>query len=106
MRASIGYLLCALMDEELAGTPFRPLRLHRIYRLRVERHGDQVKLTSRGGLDWTRRFPWIAETARKIRKTHGVGPMRQVSQDRAAAFSFSATSPALRLKRANSGSAT
>ncbi len=39
------------------------------YRLRVERHGDQVKLTSRGGLDWTRRFPWIAETARKIRKT-------------------------------------
>jgi ATP-dependent DNA ligase len=74
--------------------------------LRVERHGDRVKLTSRGGLDWTRRFPWIAETARKIRKTHGVGPMRQVSQDRAAAFSFSATSPALRLKRANSGSAT
>ena len=57
------------MDGELAGTPFRPLRLHRIYRLRVERHGDQVKLTSRGGLDWTRRFPWIAETARKIRKT-------------------------------------
>ena len=25
------------MDGELAGTPFRPLRLHRIYRLRVER---------------------------------------------------------------------
>ena len=37
--------------------------------LRVERHGDRVKLTSRGGLDWTRRFPWIAETARKLRKT-------------------------------------
>ena len=51
------------MDGELAGTPFRPLRLHRIYRLRVERYGDRVKLTSRGGLDWTRRFPWIAETA-------------------------------------------
>jgi hypothetical protein len=32
VRASIGYLLCALMDGELAGTPFRPLRLHRIYR--------------------------------------------------------------------------
>jgi hypothetical protein len=39
---------------------------------RVERHGDQVKLTSRGGLDWTRRFPWIVETARKIRKTQFV----------------------------------
>jgi ATP dependent DNA ligase domain len=57
------------MDGELAGTPFRPLRLHRIYRLRVERHDDRAKLTSRGGLDWTRRFPWIVETARKIRKT-------------------------------------
>jgi hypothetical protein len=33
VRASIGYLLCALMDGELAGTPFRPLRLHRIYRV-------------------------------------------------------------------------
>src|SRR4029077_21071949 len=29
-------------------------------------------LTSRGGLDWTRRFPWIAETARKIRNTRFV----------------------------------
>ena len=28
-----------------------------------------MKLTSRGGLDWSRRFPWIVETARKIRKT-------------------------------------
>jgi len=57
------------MDGELAGTPFRPLRLHRIYRLRVERHGDRVKLTSRSGLNWTGRFPWIVEIARKIRKT-------------------------------------
>src|SRR6476469_65394 len=52
--------------------PSGPDWLHEIkydgYRLRVERHGDQVKLTSRGGLDWTRRFPWIAETARKIRQ--------------------------------------
>jgi bifunctional non-homologous end joining protein LigD len=52
--------------------PSGPDWLHEIkydgYRLRVERHGDQVKLTSRGGLDWTRRCPWIAETARKIRQ--------------------------------------
>ncbi|HET6942806.1 MAG TPA: hypothetical protein VFH89_11650, partial [Sphingomicrobium sp.] len=60
------------MDGELAGTPFRPLRLHRIYRLRVECHGDRVRLFRRGGHDWSRRFPWIAETARKIRKTQFV----------------------------------
>jgi bifunctional non-homologous end joining protein LigD len=43
--------------------PNGPDWLHEIkydgYRLRVERHGC---------LDWTRRFPWIAETARKIRQ--------------------------------------
>ena len=32
------------MDGELAGTPFRPLRLHRIYRLRLERDGDRARL--------------------------------------------------------------
>src|SRR6476661_4157713 len=42
------------------------------YRLRVERHGDRVKLTSRSGLNWTGRFPWIVETARKIRTTQFV----------------------------------
>src|ERR1700750_1489199 len=57
------------MDGELAGTPFRPLRLHRIYRLRLERDGDRVRLFSRGGHDWAGRYPWILETARKIRKT-------------------------------------
>ena len=33
------------------------------YRLRVERDGDRVRLITRGGHDWTRRFPWIAEAA-------------------------------------------
>ena len=33
------------------------------YRLRVERDGDRVRLITRGGYDWTRRFPWIAEAA-------------------------------------------
>ena len=36
------------MDGELAGTPFRPLRLHRIYHLRLERDGDRVRLITRG----------------------------------------------------------
>jgi bifunctional non-homologous end joining protein LigD len=38
------------------------------YRLRVERNGDRVRLLSKGGLDWTKRYPWIVQTARKIRK--------------------------------------
>jgi ATP-dependent DNA ligase len=38
------------------------------YRLRVERNGDHVRLLSKGGHDWTSRYPWIIETARKIRQ--------------------------------------
>jgi bifunctional non-homologous end joining protein LigD len=37
------------------------------YRLRIERDGDQVRLITRGGHDWTKRFPWIAEAARRNR---------------------------------------
>jgi bifunctional non-homologous end joining protein LigD len=33
------------------------------YRLRVERDGDRVRLITRGGYDWTKRFPWIVEAA-------------------------------------------
>ncbi|MBR0696752.1 RNA ligase family protein [Bradyrhizobium lablabi] len=38
------------------------------YRGRVIRDAKDVKILSRSGLDWTWRFPWIAETALKIRK--------------------------------------
>ena len=38
------------------------------YRLRVERDGDRVRLITRGGYDWTRRFPWIAEAALRNRR--------------------------------------
>jgi bifunctional non-homologous end joining protein LigD len=38
------------------------------YRLRVERYGNRVRLITRGGYDWTKRFPWIAETALKNRR--------------------------------------
>src|SRR6476660_5449705 len=67
VRASIGYLLCALMDGELAGTPFRPLRLHRIYRLIVQRESRRVRLFTRNGHDWSDRFPLIAEAALRNR---------------------------------------
>ena len=54
------------MDEELAGTPFRPLRLHRIYRLMVRRDGARVRCFTRNGHDWADRFPAIVEAALRI----------------------------------------
>lgn len=53
--------------------PPRPSWLHEIkydaYRLRLERDGDRVRrLITRGGYDWTKRYPWIVEAARKIRQ--------------------------------------
>jgi bifunctional non-homologous end joining protein LigD len=38
------------------------------YRLRVERDGDRVRLITRGGHDWTRRFTWIAVAALRNRR--------------------------------------
>jgi bifunctional non-homologous end joining protein LigD len=38
------------------------------YRLRIEREGDRVRLITRGGHDWTRRFPWIAQAALRNRR--------------------------------------
>jgi bifunctional non-homologous end joining protein LigD len=38
------------------------------YRLRLERDGDRVRLITRGGYNWTDRYPWIVEAARKIRR--------------------------------------
>jgi len=39
------------------------------YRARLERDGSEVRLYSKSGLDWTWRFPWIIESARKNWKT-------------------------------------
>lgn len=38
------------------------------YRLRIERDGSSVRRISRGGHDWTKRFPWITEAALKNRR--------------------------------------
>ena len=38
------------------------------YRLRVERDGDRVRLITRGGYNWTKRYPWIVEAALKNRQ--------------------------------------
>jgi bifunctional non-homologous end joining protein LigD len=37
------------------------------YRLRVERDGDRVRLITKGGYDWSKRYPWIVEAALKNR---------------------------------------
>jgi bifunctional non-homologous end joining protein LigD len=38
------------------------------YRLRVEREGNAVRLVTRGGYDWIKRFPWIVEAALRNRR--------------------------------------
>jgi bifunctional non-homologous end joining protein LigD len=38
------------------------------YRLRVERDGARVRLITKGGHDWTKRFPWIEAAALKNRE--------------------------------------
>ncbi len=42
------------------------------YRLRLERDGDRVRLTTNGGYDWTKRYPRIVQAARKNRQTRFV----------------------------------
>ncbi|MDI4231473.1 RNA ligase family protein [Bradyrhizobium sp. Arg237L] len=38
------------------------------YRIRVERDGSRVRLITRSGHDWTKRFPWIVEAALQNRQ--------------------------------------
>lgn len=53
--------------------PGGPDHIHEIkydgYRLLVIRDRDRVLLITRGGHDWTKRFPWIVEAALKNRTT-------------------------------------
>jgi bifunctional non-homologous end joining protein LigD len=56
--------------------PSGPDWLHEVkhdgYRLIVQRDGDRVRLFTRNGHDWTRRYPWIVESALKNRQKHFV----------------------------------
>ena len=51
--------------------PSGPDWLHEIkhdgYRMMVIREDDRVRLITRGGYNWTKRYPWIVEAARKNR---------------------------------------
>jgi bifunctional non-homologous end joining protein LigD len=54
-----------------ASVPDRPNWLHEVkydgYRIRLERDGDRVRLITRGGYNWTDRYPWIVESALRNR---------------------------------------
>ncbi|WP_407117025.1 DNA ligase [Bradyrhizobium sp. LMG 9283] len=45
---------------------------HDGYRMLVIRENERVRLLSRNGTDWTKRYPWIVEAALKNRQTHFV----------------------------------
>ena len=56
--------------------PAAPEWFHEIkfdgYRLRLERDGARVRLITKGGYDWTKRYPWIVEAALKNRQSRFV----------------------------------
>ncbi|WP_370102730.1 ATP-dependent DNA ligase [Bradyrhizobium yuanmingense] len=56
--------------------PSGPDWLHEIkhdgYRMKVLRDHDRVRLITKGGFDWTKRYPWIVDGALKIRTTQFV----------------------------------
>jgi bifunctional non-homologous end joining protein LigD len=43
---------------------------HDGYRLMVWRDGERVRLFTRRGFDWSRRYPWIVHSARRLPVTH------------------------------------
>ena len=64
------------IPTKAAKVPDRPDWIHEIkhdgYRMIVERNGATVRLWTRNGHDWTKRFPWIVESALKNRQTRFV----------------------------------
>jgi ATP-dependent DNA ligase len=59
------------LPTKATSVPDRPNWLHEVkydgYRLRLERDCDRVRLITRGGYNWTDRYPWIVESALKNR---------------------------------------
>jgi len=54
-----------------SSVPDHPVWLHEVkydgYRLRLEREGNRVRLITRGGYNWSDRYPWIVAAARRNR---------------------------------------
>ena len=70
----IAYELCVPTAGKRV--PSGPDWLHEIklhgYRMLVIRENDRVRLITKGGHDWTGRYPWIVESALKNRQKHFV----------------------------------
>lgn len=66
-------LALPVMAKVVPGGPdwFHEIKLDG-YRLQVIRQGKVVRLKTKGGHDYTKRYPWIVETALKIRQEHFV----------------------------------
>lgn len=60
------------LPVKAAEVPSGPDSLHEIkhdgYRMMLIREAKVVRLRSKTGLDWSKRFPWIVETALKLRQ--------------------------------------
>lgn len=60
------------MPTRAAIVPAAPEWFHEIkfdgYRLRLERDGALVRLITKGGHDWSKRYPWIVQAALKNRR--------------------------------------
>ena len=52
--------------------PAGPDWLHEVkhdgFRMIVQREGDRVRLFTRNGHDWSDRYPWIVDAARRLRQ--------------------------------------
>jgi bifunctional non-homologous end joining protein LigD len=51
-----------------AGTDWLHEVKHDGYRMIVQRDGDRVRLFTRNGHDWSDRYPWIVDSARRLRQ--------------------------------------
>jgi bifunctional non-homologous end joining protein LigD len=65
-----GFEFC--LPTRATAVPDGPDWVHEVkydgYRLRLERDGKHVRMITRGGYNWTDRYPWIVEAARKVRR--------------------------------------
>lgn len=60
-------MLCKLVEEPPEGNNWAHEEKYDGYRIQIVKHGEDVHLYSREGLDWTAKFPSIAKAALKLK---------------------------------------